>query len=507
MKNKLLEGSLILIVASLVCKVLGAVYRIPLSNILGAEGIGVYQMIFSVFSLALIVSSGGVSVTVSHQVAKVLASGQGSTKAIFLRGFIYSLVSSLVFAVLFLLMGEKIAAFQGNSLGTSGYAAMAICLVFASLIAPFRGLFQGHQNMLPTAISQMIEQIFKLVLGLAFASYFIKYGLSQGVMGAFLGIVISEFLALLFLAINSKKTRVFKVYPTPLKQSFWKTNSVITLSILVVPLITAIDSFLVVNLLSTYLDRSYATALYGLQSGIVSSLINFPVVISISISLALLPNLSYLLSSSLHLEAKKSLKNVYTALISIVLPFSIAFFVFAKDIFSLLYPTLDENLLNMAVILLRVSTLEVFFLALLHVSISALQSLDKAAIGVYVLTITGIIKTVLMAIMVNNPEINILGAAWSSVLFYVISAAITYFIVKKNVAFSLDKKQVAFCLTLNILLALVFLGVNVYFENILAKICFSGLGVLLVYVLPLYLNNFLNIKAFASNIFRRTKIE
>ena len=178
MKNKLLEGSLILIVASLVCKVLGAVYRIPLSNILGAEGIGVYQMIFSVFSLALIVSSGGVSVTVSHQVAKVLASGQGSTKAIFLRGFIYSLVSSLVFAVLFLIMGEKIAAFQGNSLGTSGYAAMAICLVFASLIAPFRGLFQGHQNMLPTAISQMIEQIFKLVLGLAFASYFIKYGLS-----------------------------------------------------------------------------------------------------------------------------------------------------------------------------------------------------------------------------------------------------------------------------------------------------------------------------------------
>lgn len=507
MKNKLLGGSVILILASLLCKVMGAVYRIPLSNILGAEGIGIYQMIISVFSLALIISSGGVSVAVSHHVAKALANNASSTKSIFLKGFYFSLITSIFFAFIFIFFAKNISFSQGNSLGAGGYVVAAFALVFASLISAYRGLYQGHQNMLPTAISQMIEQSFKLVFGLFFATYFVRFGLAQGVSGAFLGIAISELFALIYLVVLSQK---FAFTNSPIFQKnrqFWKTNSLVTLSSLIIPLLTAFDSFFVVNILSNQFEQSFATALYGLQSGIVNSLINFPVVISIAVSLALLPNLSYLLSSSQTVKAKKSVQNVFLALLAIVLPLFLIFFVFAKEIFMVLYPSLSEKLLLTAVNLLRISSLEVVFIAMLQVSISALQSLDKSLIAALIMGGCGCIKILLTVILVSSPQINILGLAISGVSFYAVAGVMAFLVVKKKIGFSINLSHLSLCFALSTILAISFLGIEVYFESVLAKICACGLIGVLIYVLPLFLCNFLNIKTVVQGIVRREKIE
>ena len=164
MKSTLFQGSLILMLAGFVGKLLGAFYRVPLSNILGPEGIGIYQMVFAVFSLALIISCGGVSVTVSHKVAKIRAGAPGSEKEVFLKDLLYSLFTSLIFAAIFLVLGNQIAILQGTDDGGFAYIMAGVALVFASVLASFRGVYQGHQNMLPTAISQVLEQMFKVVL-------------------------------------------------------------------------------------------------------------------------------------------------------------------------------------------------------------------------------------------------------------------------------------------------------------------------------------------------------
>lgn len=504
MKNTVLKGSIILIVSALLCKVLGAIYRIPLSNILGVEGVGVYQMIFSVFSVALIIASGGVSVTVSHQVAKIRASGEGSEKAVFIQGVLYSLIVSGVFALIFICFGKHIATLQGNSLGGSGYLIAGLALVFASIISAYRGLYQGRQNMLPTAISQMIEQIFKLVFGLLFAFLFIKKGIENGVLGAFLGITISELLAFLFLLFTTKKTN-FKVYSSVNSLGFWKTNIAVTVSGLVIPLVTALDSFLVVNILSRFYESGYATALYGLQSGIVTSLINFPVVVSLAVSLALLPNLSFLKQKGEINEVKKSLSNVYLALISVVFPCTIVFFVFSNEIFEILYPSINSDLLVIASSLLRLSALEIVMIAILQVSTTALQSLDKPKFVASIMAICGIGKVALTIILVSMPSVNIYGLAVSALLFYFVSALVMFLAVKKNVGFSIEKKPLVLCLTLTALLALVFLLINVYFQSVWVKIVYALVSMVLVYVLPLYLSNFLNIKNFFINAYKRTR--
>lgn len=326
MKNEILKGSIILIFAGIIGKILGALYRIPLSNILGAEGIGLYQMIFPLFTLALIICSSGVSATLSHLIAKARAEKSGNIRNIFLKGLFYSLISSLFFALLFYIFSEKIAILQGNILASSGYKIMIFALIFSSLLAPFRGYFQGHQNMLPTAISQTLEQFFKVILGLTFAFIFSKHSVELGVVGAFLGISIAEVVAFFYLFIKyiTFKTLKFK----DKKSHFIGLNFAYTASYLIIPLILAFDSFVVINLLSINFTNQFSTIMYGIQSGMVNSLINFPVIISVAISLSLLPSLTFLIVTNKKAEASKKLKEVFNIIWIIVLPCIVVFIIF-----------------------------------------------------------------------------------------------------------------------------------------------------------------------------------
>ena len=328
MKNQIFKGAFVLIVAGIIGKVLGAFYRIPLLNILGAEGIGLYQMIFPLFSLALIISSSGVNATLSHLIAKARAEKVGNIKSIFLKGLVFSLSLSLVFSLLFFVFSEKIAVLQGNILASSGYKIMTFALVFASLLAPFRGYFQGHENMIPTAVSQTLEQIFKVTLGLLFAYIFVSQSIEIGVAGAFLGISIAEVIAFLYLLI---KFLIFKMTQFKNKQkiAFIGMNFSFTASFLIIPLILAFDSFAVINLLNINFTEHFSTVMYGLQSGLVNSLINFPVIISVSISLALLPSLTFLISDKQLVEAKNKLIEIFKMLWIIILPCIVFFIIFS----------------------------------------------------------------------------------------------------------------------------------------------------------------------------------
>lgn len=138
--NKFAKGALILLIGGIVCKFIGAFYRIPLSNILGAEGIGIYQLIFPIYSLFLIFASGGVPIALSKLVAGCRARGEvGRAKRYLIQSLIILLIISIVFSVLFLFLGSKIATFQGNANASLGYVGVAIALVFASVLTAFRG--------------------------------------------------------------------------------------------------------------------------------------------------------------------------------------------------------------------------------------------------------------------------------------------------------------------------------------------------------------------------------
>ncbi|MDD4686160.1 MAG: polysaccharide biosynthesis protein [Clostridia bacterium] len=494
MKNEVLKGSIILIFAGIVGKLLGALYRIPLSNILGAEGIGLYQMIFPLFTLALIICSSGVSATLSHLIAKARAEKKGNIRSIFLKGFFYSLICSLIFSLLFYIFSEQTATLQGNVLASSGYKMMIFALIFSSLLAPFRGYFQGHQNMLPTAISQILEQFFKFVLGLTFAFIFSNHSVELGVVGAFLGISISEVIAFFYLLIKyiTFKTLKFENKRTP----FIGLNFTYTASYLIIPLILAFDSFVVINLLNINFTEQFSTIMYGIQSGIVNSLINFPVIISVAISLSLLPSLTFLIITNKKIEASKKLKEVFNIIWIIVLPCIVVFIIFSSTIMGFLYSEIEPVLLVIASNLLQISAPQILFICVLQISVAIFQSLGNEKMPVFIMLFGAIIKIVLTISLVRIAEVNIYGVALANLIFYAVSAVVSLFIIKKTISFSLDKKCLIITFSSAVIMSVVFYFINVFILNIWTKLSLIALLGMILYIAPIILFKVVDITKF-----------
>ena len=203
-----LGGVAILFIGGAIAKILGAIYRIPLTWILGAEGLGLYQLIFPVFSLLIVLSSSGMPTSISKMTANRLSNGDyAGVRAVFKVSLITMVVVGLVASILIAGLSYTIALLQGNTGSTLGYLGIAPAVFFVCVLSVFRGYFQGHSNMIPTALSQIIEQGGKLVFGLLFAYLFLGYGIEWGAFGAILGVTISEILTVAVLCIFYLKTR------------------------------------------------------------------------------------------------------------------------------------------------------------------------------------------------------------------------------------------------------------------------------------------------------------
>ena len=451
MKKVLLNGALVLTISGLVCKILGAFYRIPLSNILGAEGIGLYQMIFTFYTLALVVSGGAIPASMSISIAKMRAKQTGNVKQVFWKYFLISLILGIAFFLIFLLFAPVISRVQGNSLATNGYKMISFAILFSSLLTSLRGLFQGYENMTPTAVSQIIEQSFKLVLGLGFAYVFKKNGVVASVTGAILGIAISEILSLIYLIIKSNKFyKSVDVFSK--KEYFIKKDYVgIFWYVLIIPLVSAIDTFLAVNMLNIHFVPEISTALYGIESGMVNSLINFPVIFSLALSTSLLPSLTYYKNSAKQGVVKQKIGECFNYIWIIILPCVLAYFVLAPVIMSVAYSNISSEFIDVSVKLLKLASIEMVFISFLQVSSSVLQASGKTKFLIINLSASGVIKLALTAILVSLQSLNIYGLVISNIAFYCLSAISNLIMLLKIYKLKLNYK--------NIFLPLIFISI------------------------------------------------
>ena len=475
-ENKFAKGALILLLGGIVCKLIGGFYRVPLSNIIGAEGIGVYQLIFPVYSLLLVFASGGVPVALSKLVASCRANGEIKRAKRFLwQGVIILLLISLLFAVLFLALAKQISNFQGNSNAALGYVGASIAIIFASTLTAFRGYFQGYQNMTPTAISQIIEQVLKLVLGLTFASFLISKGTSFGVLGAMLGVASGEVVALLYLGIRyifkRKKLDVLEpVCKTSYKQDFrtlLKMSLPITLNALILPLILAVDSFLIVNLLtSNGVSSGGATEMFGVYSGMVNSLVNLPTVVSSALAVSLIPSITF---ESEKNNGKNEVGGIFKIVFFVAVPCIFVFFAFSREIIEVLYPSATSpELLNLGGSLLKITAINILYISLLQVTTSVLQAKNKSGVALWNLAIAGVLK-VLFTIVFVSSKLGIYGAAVSSVLCYAIASGLNVISLGGVLEFNLKPKTFLFILLNSLLTLGISFGLNYLFNLFLSE--------------------------------------
>lgn len=431
-KNTILRGAFLLVICNLIGKVLGAIYKIPLASIVGSKGMGEYQLVFPIYCLILTLSSSGIPVAISKIVAELNAEGRhrDCRTLLTISAGILS-VLSLLGALIIIFIAKPVAALQGNYGAHLCYYALAPAVLFVGLLSAFRGYFQGNLLMFPTALSSLIEQVTKVLVGLLLAKKLIVYGVDMAVLGALIGVSVSEFFACTFLAIlyflRRKRGTLAETGQAYSKMQLFKRlvgfSMPITLGGLVLPITSIADSFLVVNLLMFMgYSSAGATSLFGVQAGIVEPLINLPIVVAVSISTAILPNLSAASAKGDGQKLGSLIEQALKVTLSISLCSAACFIIFGKQLLSLVFGrslSVDEQ--DVAVKLLLLSSVNIIFISLVQVLASSLQAIGRPREAVKSLVLGCSLKIFSEAALLLVPKVGILAVA--------ISAGLCYFVV------------------------------------------------------------------------------
>ena len=498
MKSKnFLRGALILSFGGVVCKVLGAIYRVPLANILGEVGMGVYQLVYPIYAFAIVFVNGGITSSLSFLVAKNKDKlDYASLKKFFWASLILSTAYSIVVGLGLVIFSSRIANLLGNFSAGKGLLFSGISILFCGIISSVRGWFQGFENMTPTAISQVVEQLFKVGIGIWLAVILLKYGVEWAVAGAFLGVLAGEIVASLYLVIYSLfkggKENVGE-QRLGFKSAFRQVGSGwigFGLTGLIVPFTTMLESFMVVNLLkNSGINQDMATALFGIQSGMIGSLINFPMIFAIALSSAIIPSIGYLLSSDRN-EATNKINLTLKLVVCLTLPCVVGMMVISPNIISLFYPTLKADMASVAVVLLLVSAINILYLGLLQITSAILQAMGKIWLVVLSSLLGSLLKIGIILLLVPNQNINILGAAIAGIVGYFVPCVINLFIIRKHVNVGIGVKNTFVVLGASLIMAVLVLSLKAALSNIAGNLVVTIMCVLtavISYFVILYL--------------------
>lgn len=502
--KKFVKGALLLTIGGFICKFIGAFFRIPLANVLGATGMGYYQMVFPIYSFALVFVSGGIPSTLARFVSMSRAKGNlGEVKAYFLYALKLSIFIGVIFALIFLIFAKQIAALQGAESIFKGYYIVALTIIFSSILCAFRGLFQGYENMTPTFFSQIFEQVFKMIFGLLFAILLIKYGAEFGFLGALIGICLSEIISFIYLIIYcfvfNKKTKLFSKSNKIVlieKNKFLNYIFPITLTSLILPLLGVVASLLVVNLLMLYgLSNITATAIYGIQSGMINAIISFPTVISTSLATSLLPLLAYKVEKGEFEEAFLSIKNCFKTIWILAFPCMIGLYVLAPNVLKIAFNgVIAEQLFDVSVVMMRVSSLSILFVCIVQISTVILQVLKKQWQAFLSLIVLFFFNLILLIVLVKTN--GVYGMSLANLFSYSICGVLNLFIISKHCAIQMGFFDLIVPIFSSIFMGIVCSQLNALLVNLnifISTIFIVFVGII-IYFLPIFLFKVLSIK-------------
>ena len=449
--KKFFLGAAILAVSGLICKVIGAFYRIPLqNNILGLDGMSLYQLSYPVYSMLVVVSTSGLATAISKMVAERVVHGdyQGA-KRIFVISRNLLLGIGLSTMAIMLVGNRWITAIQGDPLANLVNLAIAPALFFVALLSAYRGYFQGMQEMTPTAVSQLLEQVFKLIFGFSLATLGVRYGASfaadahnrsiqYGAAGAMLGVTVSEVIALGYMILvygrRRKKLRALEQAQTAPREER-KTSGIIgrmlqlaipvTLGAAVMPMVFYIDSAMVVNILTgAGTPLAEARSLYGLLSGPVNTLMNLPGVLTSALAMSLVPAISAAWARKDHDDLNEKTGAGIRIALMLGLPCSAGLFILAKQILTLLYASSVSDYMTQAVQLLQVISVAVAFLSVVQSMTGVLQGTGKVLLPVRNLAIGAVCKVIVGWLLLRIPGVNILGAAVGTLVCFIVAGVL-----------------------------------------------------------------------------------
>lgn len=418
-KRNFLTGAMILTIAGLGVKVIGAINKIFISRLLGGEGIGLYQMAYQIYFIAMNLAIAGIPIALSLMIAEKIAKKdiRGAYK-IFKVSFVTLAISGIAFGILLYISADLLHHWQiiYDERVIKSIKVLAPAIPIAAMLSCYRGYFQGFQDMLPTGISQIAEQLVRVVFMVGLTYIFLDYGLENAAAGASMATIpatMGAFLIMLYFFIKNKKHVRIQLE----EQILETTESIksiikrlITLALpvsianLLMPLLAFIDLYIVPQrlVLAGY-SIHQATEAYGYLAGMANSLINLPIIVTMALAASLVPAIS----EARALQKKDLINRRITMAIKITnifaVPAVVGLFVLASPISLMLYAT------NMAGPPIAVLSFSIFLLGLQQVTTGVLQGLGKPIIPMINLIMSMAVKIVLTWIFTSMLGIN--GAA------------------------------------------------------------------------------------------------
>ena len=426
-EKKFMRGVMILTPATLFAKLIGLFYKIPLLGVVGVEGMAYFLSAHHVYSLLFVLSAAGLPSALSLLVSRYVARGErGAVPRLFglcLGAFL--LVAAGATAALFL-FAEEIA--RGLAMPGSALALIAIApaLLLSVFVGGARGVFQGYHNMLPTAISEVLEAVGKLVFGISLAYFARARGaaLHEVAAGAVFGITLGILLAALYLGIHlflARKALFLGATRVPLRhrtvlREIWRVALPVTVSAAVMSMVSLVDTVLISGRLQAAgFAPSVANALYRTYGNLAVPLYNLVPALLAPITLSLTPALTAAFAAGDEHGVREAMLGGFRLTALVALPASLGLAALAGPILSLLYQG-QATAVAVATPLLALLAPALLPAVLIAQTGAALQAAGKASLPVWSMLTGAVVKLALEAVLLSLPRVGIFGAPVSTLV-------------------------------------------------------------------------------------------
>ena len=450
-----LKGTLILTVASFVVKVIGSLNWIFVSRILGGEGIGLYQMAFPIYFFAMSISQAGVPVAISIITAeRVALKDVFGARRVFRISMTLMVFTGFLFSLLTYFGAGWLIEWQfiRDPRAYMAVVALSPTIFFVTLLASSRGYLQGWQRMTPTAVSQIVEQIFRVLTMVLFASLLLPMGLDYAAAGASLGAFAGAIGGLLVLVYYHWKLDkdIEREYgpnlapppgeaPAPLGAIVRRIFSLalpVSAASIMLPIVSNLDLLIVPQRLEVAgYTVPQATELFGYLTGMAVPLVNLATILTASLAVSIVPAIS-------EARALKDTQRVYNQTAAAVrisnfvcFPAFVVVFVLATPISTLIYnaPGAGPAVL--------VSSFSIVLLGLHQVSTAVLQGLGHPKIPMINMILAAAVKVALNWILTAIPWLGIMGAAWATAADMGVAAVINLYFIWRYIGYRMELLQ------------------------------------------------------------------
>ncbi len=432
---------MILACASIVVRVIGLIYRIPLTNILGDEGNAFYSNAFEVYNIALLLSSYSIPLAVSKLVSARVGQGERSNAyRVFKGAFVFAAIVGLLVSII-IYVGANFIAGNLMKMEMSSYAlkVLAPCLFIVAILGVMRGYCQGMGTTIPTALSQIFEQIINAIVSIVAASYLFKAGVAiaetsgeellgaaYGAAGGTMGTVAGAFTALLFmffvLFLYRKTIKKYQRKERHIPQeSYGDICKVLILTIIPVVMSTAIyninsiiDSAFYNNIMSLqgYTEQAYAE-LWGMYSGKYKVLLNVPLGVASALAASVIPSLTAAVTAEDKEGTHEKIDLAIRFAMLIAIPSAVGFAVYASPILQLLFSDANQE----PAYILMLGSFAVIVFCLSTITNAILQGINRMTTPIKNASISLVIHLIVLAICMIVLKWNIYAVVISHTVF------------------------------------------------------------------------------------------